>query len=186
MIDERAHNDSEGKYTTVGLKEQYDVLSWIKWVEDNTSSKNIILYGVSMGSATLGYLSNKLDNTKVKAIVMDCGFTSFYDELFYKLRNNKLSFMILMYLRMYALVLLKIDIKESTIDSLKNAKVPIYFIHGLDDEMVPVEHTIANFNATSSEKKVHYVKDSGHTTAYLIDYDYLDKDLFSFINKYLD
>ena len=185
MIDERAHNDSEGKYTTVGIKEQYDILSWIKWVKDNTNTTNIILYGVSMGSSTLGLLSDKVEHTNVRAMVMDCGFTSFYDELFYKLRNKKMSSIILMFLRLYALVFLKIDIKTSTLDSLKNAKVPVYFIHGLNDELVPVEHTIASYNATSSDKKVHYVKDCGHTTAFLIDYDYLDNDLFSFINKYL-
>ena len=185
MIDERSHNDSEGKYTTVGLKEQYDVLKWIKWVEENTNTTSICLYGVSMGATTLGYLSNKLDNTKVKAMIMDCGFTSFDDELFYKLKDNKLSFIIRFFIKCYAKMFLHINISNSTIDSLKDAKVPVYFIHGLDDEMVPFEHTIANFNATTSEKEVHYVKECGHTTGFLVDYDFLDKDVFMFLDKYM-
>ena len=92
---------------------------------------------------------------------------------------------ILFFMRLFGKLEFGIDIKTRTIDALKNAKVPIYFIHGLDDEMVPVEHTIAAYNATTSEKRVHYVEGSGHTTAFMIDYDYLDKDLFLFIDKYL-
>ena len=186
MIDERAHNDSEGDYTTFGIKEQYDVLSWIRWVEANTNTKNIVLYGVSMGAATIGYLSNKLSDTLVKALIMDCGFTSFYDLVFYKEKKKKLLFLILFFLRIYGKMFLQIDIKKSTTDSLKESNVPVYFIHGAQDEMVPIEHTIANYNATSSDKRVHYVSSCGHTTAFLIDYDFLDKDLFGFINKYME
>ena len=184
MTDERAHNDSEGEYTTVGLKEQYDLLEWIKWVEDNTNTKSIVLYGVSMGATTVGYVSNKLDNTKVKAIILDCGFTSFYDEIFYKEKSKGFLFLIIFFLRLYAKMILHIDIKKSTLDTLKETKTPAYFIHGIDDEMVPVEHTIAAYNATISDKKVHYVLGCGHTTAFLIDYDYLDKDVFNFLDKY--
>ena len=185
MIDERSHNDSEGKYTTVGLREQYDLLAWIKWVEDNTESDNIILYGVSMGAATVGYVSNKLKGTKVRAVVMDCGFTSFYDEVFYKRRDSRFIMLGLFFFRLYGKLILHIDIKKSTIDSLKDSLVPVYFIHGLNDEMVPYEHTITNYNAATTDKKVHYVENCGHTTGFLIDYDFLDKDLFEFIDKYL-
>lgn len=185
LIDERAHNDSEGNYTYVGLREQYDLLEWIKWVSTMDNVKNIILYGVSMGSATLGYVSNKLEGTLVRAMVMDCGFTSFYDEIFYKEKNNAFSFLSLFYLRLYAKIFLKIDIKKSTMESLKETNIPIYFIHGLEDEMVPYEHTIANFNIVSSPKKVRYVSGAGHTTGFLIDYEFLNNDLFSFFDNYL-
>ena len=185
LIDERAHNDSEGNFSYVGLREQYDLLEWIKWVELETCASNIILYGVSMGSATLGYLSNKIDDTKVRAMVMDCGFTSFYDVIFYSEKKKVFSFLSLFYLRMYAKIFLKIDIKTSTLESLKETNTPIYFIHGLLDEMVPYEHTIASFNATKSPKKVRYVSGAGHTTGFLIDYDFLNKDLFEFLDLYL-
>lgn len=186
MIDERAHNDSEGKFTTMGLKEQYDILEWIKWVERTTNTQNIVLYGVSMGAASVCYLSNKLENTLVRAIVSDCGFTSFYDEIFYQERKRIDLLLILFFMRLYAKMFLHIDIKNRVSESLKDDIIPIYFIHGLDDEMVPVEHTITNFNAVKAEKKVRYVAGAGHTTSFLIDYDYLDKDVFSFINKYID
>ncbi len=185
LVDDRCHNDSEGTYTTMGIQEQYDILKWINWVNENTKTQNIVLYGVSMGAATVGYLSNKLDNTNVRCLIMDCGFTSFYDEIFYQERNHKLSPLVLFFMRVFAKIKLGIDIKNSTIDSLKDSKVPVYFIHGLEDEMVPVEHTISAYNGTTSEKKVRYVENCGHTTAFLIDYDYLDKDLFLFIDKFM-
>ena len=185
LIDDRSHNESEGSYTTMGLREQYDVLKWINWVNENTNTKNIVLYGVSMGAATVGYLANKLDNTNVRTIVMDCGFTSFYDEIFYNERNHKISFLVLFFMRLFAKMKFGIDIKNRTLDSLKESNVPVYFIHGLNDELVPVEHTISAYNVTLTEKRYHYVEGAGHTTSFLIDYDYLDQDLFLFINKYL-
>lgn len=186
MIDERAHNDSDGLYTTMGIEEAGDIQAWIEWADSAYIIKNIVLYGVSMGAATVGYLSSKIDNPKVKALILDCGFTSFYDEIFYQERKRKDLFLVLFFMRLYAKMFLHIDIKNRVSESLKDDKIPIYFIHGLDDEMVPVEHTITNFNAVKADKKVRYVAGAGHTTSFLIDYDYLDKDVFSFINKYID
>lgn len=185
LIDQRAHNDSEGKYTTVGLKEQYDVLKWIKYLEDNTNVKNIVLYGVSMGAATIGYLSNKLQDTKVRSLIMDCGFISFYDEVFFKMRRTKFNFLVAPFMRMWAKLCLHIDIKENTLDSLCDCNLPVYIIHGTNDNLVPVEHSIAAYNSLKSDKRIHYVNGAGHTAGFMVDYDYLDQDVFEFINKYI-
>lgn len=185
LIDQRAHNDSEGNYTTVGLKEQYDVLCWIKYLEANTNVKNIILYGVSMGAATVGYLTNKLKDTKVRVAIMDCGFISFYDEVFYKMRKSKINFLVAPFMRMWAKICLHIDIKENTLDTLACSDVPVYFIHGTNDGLVPVEHSIAAYNSCNNDKAIHYVEGAGHTAGFMVDYEFLDQDVFLFINKYL-
>ena len=51
FIVHRTHLDSDGKYITFGLKERYDLLRWIKYVDARHNGKaQIILAGVSMAA----------------------------------------------------------------------------------------------------------------------------------------
>ena len=54
LIDERAHGRSEGRTITFGIQERWDVESWARFaVERFGADVQIILYGVSMGAATV-------------------------------------------------------------------------------------------------------------------------------------
>ena len=56
---QRAHGESGGRWTTIGLREQHDVLSWTRRAEE-LGAEEILLYGVSMGAASVAYASDKL------------------------------------------------------------------------------------------------------------------------------
>ena len=75
LVEQRAHNDSGGKWVTFGIKEQYDLVRWCEWAAKKKSG-NIYIYGVSMGAATAGFASDKLDPERVKGIIMESGFKS--------------------------------------------------------------------------------------------------------------
>jgi ABC-type multidrug transport system fused ATPase/permease subunit len=54
LIDQRAHEYSEGKSTTFGIKEKYDVCDWAKYlVKRFGKDTKIVIYGISMGAATV-------------------------------------------------------------------------------------------------------------------------------------
>ena len=54
LIDERAHGRSEGRTITFGIQERWDADSWVRYaVERFGADTEIILYGVSMGAATV-------------------------------------------------------------------------------------------------------------------------------------
>ena len=54
MIDQRCCGESEGKYITFGAKEQYDIIDWLRRLdEENTAQLPVYLYGQSMGAASV-------------------------------------------------------------------------------------------------------------------------------------
>ena len=54
MIDQRCCGESEGKYITFGAKEQYDIIDWLRRLEEeNVSKLPVYLYGQSMGAASV-------------------------------------------------------------------------------------------------------------------------------------
>ena len=77
---QRAHGLSEGSYVTFGVKEQYDVVGWIEFINKTYGYQlPLFLSGLSMGSSTV-LMSAKFKYTdNVKLIIADCGFTSPYE-----------------------------------------------------------------------------------------------------------
>ena len=57
----------------------------------------------------------------------------------------------------------------STLEALKKAKVPVLFIHGTADRLVPVEMTYKNYLACSSPKKLLIVPGASHGMSYITD-----------------
>ena len=54
LVDERAHGRSEGRTITFGIQERWDADSWVRYaVERFGADTEIILYGISMGAATV-------------------------------------------------------------------------------------------------------------------------------------
>ncbi|WP_431189473.1 hypothetical protein, partial [Escherichia coli] len=69
-----------------------DYVQWInKVLENNGKSQEIVLYGVSMGAATVMMTSGEKLPDNVKAIIEDCGYSSVHDELAYQLDDMSSS-----------------------------------------------------------------------------------------------
>jgi fermentation-respiration switch protein FrsA (DUF1100 family) len=57
----------------------------------------------------------------------------------------------------------------STTAALANATVPVLFIHGTDDNFVPIEMTYENYKACASEKILFVVPGASHGMSYIWD-----------------
>ena len=168
LVDQRAHGNSGGKFTTLGCKEKQDLLLWIDHAAKNDAVNDIIVYGISMGSATVGHASSSIKTKKVKGLIMEAGFTCFYDEFQYCTRNTPFRKQTLNCIYLMSKSLLKVDIKESTEDALKNNSIPVLFLHGDCDKEVQIEFTERNFNACASAKEFITIEGAGHTLCYLV------------------
>ena len=83
--DDRGHGQSQGNYIGYGWPDRLDYLKWINQIiKKQGQQSQIALYGVSMGGATVMYLSGEKLPSQVKSIVEDCGYTSIIDELTYQ------------------------------------------------------------------------------------------------------
>ena len=183
-VDQRAHGESEGHFTTTGCKEQYDLINWISWLEENTECESIFIYGISMGATTIGLASDKITSPKVKGLIMEAGFTSFYEELYHSAKRVFMKQAAMNYIVLCAKHLLKADIKQKAADSLSQTAIPVLFFHGSDDNEVPMSHTEENYNACASEKSLSVIEGAGHTLCHLVGRERVEKDLGEFITKY--
>jgi fermentation-respiration switch protein FrsA (DUF1100 family) len=185
--EQRAHGRSQGKFITWGIKEKYDCLAWIEFVnQEFDSNLPIFLSGVSMGASTVLMALSLPLPANVKGIISDCGFTSPY-----RLLKNILNSLfipaipVLLVVAYYAKVFIGIDIrKESTLEAMKTGNIPILFIHGADDTLVPSWMSVENFNAYQNNKELYVIDHADHGMSYLVAKEKCEQVLKVFLNKY--
>ncbi len=173
IIDNRTCNKSEGKYITFGVKESEDIISWIEYLNAKFPNKKIVLAGISMGATSVLISLKKIkEEMNIKCAIVDCGYVSAYDEVLYCINhffhlNGKLFIsMIDIWCKLFAKFSLK---QENTINSLNNVKIPILFIHGLDDNFVPADNSKNNYQHYRGTKEIVLFENASHGISYLVD-----------------
>ncbi len=172
LADERACGKSEGLTVTFGVKERHDCLSWVRYImRHNGEDTKIILYGVSMGAATV-MMASELDLPKnVIGIIEDCGYTSPKDIICRVAKGMGLPAGLLYpFARIGARVFGGFDIEESSAsEALRHAKVPVLFIHGYQDGFVPYYMCGQVFEACSAPKQMETFDRAEHAVSCLSD-----------------
>lgn len=187
--DARGHGDSEGNYIGMGWHERLDIVNWINFLVENNPECEILLYGISMGGATVMMVSGEenLPNN-LKAIVEDCGYTSVWDEFGYQMKSlfKIPAFPILHACSLITKLRSGYSFKEATaIEQLKKCTVPILFIHGSEDTFVPANMVQKVYDATNSPKDIVIVEGAGHgLSSTILGKDYWDK-IWDFVGDYI-
>ena len=145
FAEQRGQGNSGGDYMGFGLLERCDCLDWINWVNERTEGRlPIYLGGVSMGATTILMTTGFELPENVKGIVADCAFTSPHAICKHVVENN-FHLPYGLYSRAAKDICEKrIQVSSdsySTTEALANCKVPVLFIHGTDDNFVPIEMT---------------------------------------------
>ncbi len=174
MIDQRASGSSDGSTITFGIKERYDVLSWVNYaIERFGPDVRIMLTGISMGAATVMMAGGLELPSNVIGILADCGYTSPKDIIKKVIRDMKLPANLLYpFVKLGAKVFGHFDLDEaSAIDAMKKCRVPVIFIHGEDDAFVPCDMSRACYEACTTPKMILTVPGAGHGLAFIIGND---------------
>lgn len=187
LVDQRAHGKSEGNTIGFGVQERQDCLRWIEYaIERFGSDVKILLYGVSMGGATVLMASGLDLPENVKGIVADCPYTSVKD-IICRVGEKKglpgwLSWPLV---RIAAKVYGGFDIAETdAVEAVKAAKVPILIIHGEDDNFVPCEMSDIAVHNPELVTRVT-VPGADHGVSYLVNEELYRKTVANFVNKVL-
>lgn len=187
VVDQRANGESEGKLITFGIKERHDVLSWIEYVNKTYSPKNIFISGVSMGATTVMMASNLELPHNICGIIADCGFTD-PPEIIKKVALQAFKINadpILPSLNAMCKLFGGFDLYEtSTVQSLAESDIPIFFIHGKCDGFVPYEMTETSYNAAKAEKYICLVDNADHGISFLVDTENIQKQISTFIKSH--
>ncbi|MBQ8540332.1 MAG: alpha/beta hydrolase [Clostridia bacterium] len=190
VVDNRAHGKSEGAYVGFGILDRFDCLCWMNYVNERFDfKKNIVLYGVSMGAATVVMASGfKKLPKNLKAIISDCAFTSPYDVFAHILKRDYHlpEFPVMNFNDMLTKKTAGYGFKDySTLNAVTKTSIPILFIHGEKDDFVPTEMSYRNYNACNSPCELLIVENAGHAAAYYENVPLYEKKVKEFLNKYL-
>ena len=191
LVDHQAAGMSEGKYIGFGYHEYRDCLQWLDFMNNHFGNNiQIVLHGVSMGSATVMLMagSGRLPSN-VKFVVADCGYTSAYNQFVHNAKGMHVpSFPIIDVANFFNRVISGYDFKDaSPIDAVKNVSVPMIFIHGANDDFVPTHMVNELFEACSSgHKELLIVEGAAHAESYPTDSESYEKLINSYAEKYIN
>ncbi|MBO4856194.1 MAG: alpha/beta hydrolase [Bacilli bacterium] len=156
FIDPRAHGFSEGKLSTVGIKESTDVLAWMKYIAKEFNQESFALHCVCVGGAAGLLAATSKDNPGlVERITLDGAFINFkesyrrhYVDLGHKI--FPVFHLIWMWFRIYT----GVSVMESNPEEcVKKLTIPVLFIHSKNDKYSVPENAEILFNECISEKK---------------------------------
>lgn len=187
-IDLRTHGESEGKIYSLGYLERLDVLAWIRYINDNYSNAEIILYGISMGANAVMMCSCESSSYNVKVIIEDAGFTNAYEQLKRRLDiAYKFSFLpIIEFTSLMTKIRLGFSFKDIDVQKrISKSMIPILFIHGDKDELVDYNMVNKLYESCSSQKEKLIIKNGKHISAVFNDEELYWNTIYDFINKYI-
>lgn len=189
LPDDRAHGESEGKYIGFGWLDRVDCIQWINYILNMYGPDHqIVLHGISMGSATVLMASGEHLPTQVKAIISDCGYTTAWDEFVHQLKYiEKLPvFPILPVANIISKVLAGYGFKEaSAVKQVKKSITPTLFIHGDHDDFVPTKMVNELYEACNAKKELVLIKDAGHALSHVYDEEQYHEKVRCFLDKYV-
>lgn len=189
LPDARGHGESEGDYIGMGWHERRDVIGWINAILAEDPEAELILYGVSMGAATVMMTSGEADlPANVKCIVEDCGYTSVWDEFAEQLDQlyGLPPFPILNAFDVVCRIRAGYSIVEaSAVDQVAKSHTPTLFIHGEEDTFVPFRMLDVVYNAAACEKEKLVVPGAAHAQSAETDPELYWGTVDAFVANYL-
>lgn len=189
-VDQRGRGNSEGDYLSMGWLEKDDVIQWTKRICEEDEEAQIVLYGESMGAATIMMAAGERESLpeQVLAVVEDCGYTSAYD-MFKDQLKERFSLPAFPFLPAASAVgQMRLGFTFYDADAkaqLEKATLPILFIHGGADDYVPTSMGETLYEEYEGEKELLIVEGAGHGQSADVDPDTYYETVFSFLENYV-
>ena len=186
LPDQRACGRSEGKYITFGVKERFDCLGWIRKAEELFPGLPIWLVGISMGAATVLMASGLELGERVRGVIADCGYTSPWEEVNYVAKRFfRIGPFPLVYgANLWSRALAGVDLREyTTLKALETNRLPVLFVHGDADELVPCRMTASNYAACTAKKELLITRGAGHGFSYVRDREEYERLVEKFLEE---
>lgn len=174
LVDDRACGESEGKYMGFGNLDRRDCIAWCDYIVSRYGHDcEIVLYGISMGGATV--LSASGDSAlpnEVRGVIGDCGFSSGRDEMKTQLHDmfHMPPFPILYTAALFIRIFAGFSLRENAArDMIRNTGIPLLIIHGGDDKYVPTYMAKEIYDNASCDKRLMIVPGATHAMSLLTD-----------------
>lgn len=188
IVDLRSYGKSEGKYIGMGWLDHYDLEMWIEKIVDENKDCKIILYGISMGAATVMMTLGDILPDNVKVAIEDCGYTSVWDE--FRLHIKRIfhisAFPLLNIASLISKIRVGYSFKEaSSVKQIKKCKTPTLFIHGKNDKFVPYYMLNEIYSNAKCLKEKLEIEDAAHAESSSVHPELYWKTIREFVKKYI-
>ncbi|WP_445448244.1 alpha/beta fold hydrolase [Enterococcus lactis] len=201
FVDSRATGNSGGDYVTYGQYESDDVLYWINQEVRERPSQKILLYGGSMGAATMMSVLAKDIPVNVKGIIENCGFASIDEQLRFTYSQtvvpalppaikNQLDIigdqehedLFMGLLKQYYFDQeIHLDPTAALPTIGMSGSLPKLIIHGTADDVVPVSNAQKLYELAGGYKDLLLVEGAGHGKAQEVDHAAYTKHVTDFL-----
>lgn len=172
LADQRAHGKSQGRTISFGILERLDVLCWVEFaIRRFGSDVKILLYGVSMGGATVLMSSDLELPMNVKGIVADCPYAKPLDIILYVGKDTSFPrWLVKPFTVLGAKIYGGFDLLETdAVRAVRQTKVPVLLIHGEADKYVPCFMSEEIEKANPQMVRRFTFPDAAHGISYLTD-----------------
>eukprot|EP00188_Purpureofilum_apyrenoidigerum_P002061 Plantae.Rhodophyta-Purpureofilum_apyrenoidigerum.ctg22258.p1 GENE.Plantae.Rhodophyta-Purpureofilum_apyrenoidigerum.ctg22258~~Plantae.Rhodophyta-Purpureofilum_apyrenoidigerum.ctg22258.p1 ORF type:complete len:539 (-),score=82.62 Plantae.Rhodophyta-Purpureofilum_apyrenoidigerum.ctg22258:352-1947(-) len=163
---------SEGDFISLGYYEKSDVAALVKHLLDNRMASRIALWGHSMGASTAIMYCGSYPAHHIKCMILDSGYASF-DKLAEEtvermplppgIPRKLLLSVGVRHVRKIVRERAGFDLNEvQPAKSAKQVDVPAVIIHGMEDEVVSVNHAAIIFKNYACQDKELIKIEGGH------------------------
>ncbi|MDJ0555627.1 MAG: alpha/beta hydrolase [Microcoleaceae cyanobacterium MO_207.B10] len=173
MIDYRGYGNSNGPFPTETRVYEDALIAWNYLTQaKKLLPEDIFIYGHSLGGAIAVNLC--LQQPNAAGLIAEGCFSSIKDMAKYKRR-----------IQIFPLNLL-ITQKFDFINKVKSLQMPVFFIHGMNDKIVPATMSQRLFAAAPEPKKLLLIPNAGHDDLTQVDSDRYLAALQEFFNHIIN
>lgn len=188
LVDQRAHGKSQGNTITFGIQERRDLLSWVEYaLRRFGKEQKIVLYGISMGGATVLMASSMDLPENVKGIIADCPYSNALDIILHVGKTMPIpQWLMKPFVILGARIFGGFDISETDAQkAVQKATVPILVIHGESDTFVPPEMSAVLVKANPGKVQRRTISGADHGISFLVNTQEYCRIVTEFMEKVL-
>ncbi len=176
LVDQRAHNRSEGRTISFGVQERLDCAAWARFIAQRVGPQvPVLLFGISMGAATVLMASALKLPENVRGIVADCPYSS-PKAILCKVCGEDMHLPARV---IWPLMVLGARLfggfdpaSSAAVTAVRRSRVPLLLIHGEADRFVPCAMSVEICHAAEDAGvpvRLLTVPNAGHGVSYLVD-----------------
>lgn len=184
FFDFRSFGESQGRITTVGLKETKDFEASVEYLKSRKEldSERIGAIGFSMSASVF-----LMSDTKVSAIVAESPYANLDNMVkqSYRMFPGPTKYPFVLTTRLLSKIFFnKYPSEISPAESIKNKQIPILLISGDRDREIPFENTVEIYeNSNKETTELWIIKDAGHGQVYFIKGKEYEDKILNFFRK---
>ena len=186
IYDLRGHGENERTYTTYGKKEGKDLALLIGDTRKRYSDLTVLgIHGESLGAATT--VMSLRYHPSVAFAVADCGYSDIENVLRNILKRMKLPGYLAVMQDLGLRIRYGCSFRDMRpVDALADSDVPIMFIHGEDDSLIPAGNSQTMYDAAKGYKEIHIIPGAEHAVSAIVAPELYDQYLRSFLDRVLE